>query len=109
VNSAWGGVIDTNAFGTDEFMDFIQQIGSTAVCLRQCRLRNSARGRGVAGIHDRRSAHGACQGASRQRPSRSLYKVGFLGIGNESWDCGGDMTPDYYVSQMKVYSRFVST
>jgi alpha-N-arabinofuranosidase len=35
------------------------------------------------------------------------YEVGFLGIGNESWDCGGAMTPDYYVSQMKVYSRFV--
>jgi alpha-N-arabinofuranosidase len=30
-----------------------------------------------------------------------------LGIGNESWDCGGNMTPDYYVSQMKIYSRFV--
>ena len=29
VNSAWGDVIDTNAFGTDEFMDFIDQIGST--------------------------------------------------------------------------------
>jgi alpha-N-arabinofuranosidase len=35
------------------------------------------------------------------------YKVGFMGIGNESWSCGGDMTPDYYVSQMKIYSRFV--
>src|ERR1035438_10380144 len=35
------------------------------------------------------------------------YEVGFLGIGNESWDCGGAMTPDYYVSLMKVYSRFV--
>jgi alpha-N-arabinofuranosidase len=28
LNSAWGGVVDTNSFGTDEFMDFIQQIGS---------------------------------------------------------------------------------
>ena len=37
------------------------------------------------------------------RHTRSL----FLGIGNESWDCGGNMTPDYYVSQMKIYSRFV--
>ncbi len=35
------------------------------------------------------------------------YKVGFLGIGNESWDCGGAMSADYYVSLMKVYSRFV--
>jgi alpha-L-arabinofuranosidase len=29
MNSAWGDVIDTNAFGTDEFLDFIQQIDST--------------------------------------------------------------------------------
>ena len=28
LNSAWGGVVDTNSFGTDEFMDFMQQIGS---------------------------------------------------------------------------------
>jgi len=38
---------------------------------------------------------------------RTPYEVGYLGIGNESWDCGGNMTPDYYVSQMKIYSRFV--
>jgi alpha-N-arabinofuranosidase len=35
------------------------------------------------------------------------YKVGFLGIGNESWDCGGAMTAEYYVSQLKIYARFV--
>jgi alpha-L-arabinofuranosidase len=35
------------------------------------------------------------------------YKVGYLGIGNESWACGGNMTPDYYMSQLKIYSRFV--
>jgi alpha-L-arabinofuranosidase len=35
------------------------------------------------------------------------YKVRYLGIGNESWDCGGNMTPDYYLSQLKIYSRFV--
>jgi len=31
----------------------------------------------------------------------------FLGIGNESWGCGGAMTPEYYLSQLKIYSRFV--
>ena len=35
------------------------------------------------------------------------YQVGFLGIGNESWGCGGNMTPDYYLSQLKIYSHFV--
>jgi alpha-N-arabinofuranosidase len=36
------------------------------------------------------------------------YKVALLAMGNESWDCGGNMTADYYVSQMKIHSRFVS-
>ena len=30
-----------------------------------------------------------------------------MGIGNESWACGGNMTEDYYLSQLKIYSRFV--
>ena len=33
--------------------------------------------------------------------------IAYLGIGNESWDCGGNMTPEYYLSQLKAYSRFV--
>lgn len=36
-----------------------------------------------------------------------MILITFLGLGNESWDCGGNMTPDYYLSQMKIYSRFV--
>ena len=35
------------------------------------------------------------------------YKMAYLGIGNESWDCGGNMSPEYYLSQLKIYSRFV--
>src|SRR5271157_76150 len=38
---------------------------------------------------------------------RAPYKVGYLGIGNESWGCGGHMTADYYLSQLKIYGRFV--
>jgi alpha-L-arabinofuranosidase len=32
--------------------------------------------------------------------------VPILGIGNESWDCGGNMSADYYVSQLKIHARF---
>ena len=35
------------------------------------------------------------------------YKIAYLGIGNENWDCGGNMTVDYYLSQLKIYSRYV--
>jgi DNA repair protein RadA/Sms len=34
------------------------------------------------------------------------YKVGFLGLGNESWGCGGAMSADHYVEQMKQFSRY---
>jgi alpha-N-arabinofuranosidase len=30
LTSAWGGVLDTSAFGTDKFVDFIHSIGSNA-------------------------------------------------------------------------------
>ena len=25
------------------------------------------------------------------------YKIAYLGIGNENWDCGGNMSPEYYL------------
>ena len=37
------------------------------------------------------------EGARRQRPSRALQGRLSSGIGNESWDCGGNMTPEYYL------------
>jgi alpha-N-arabinofuranosidase len=30
LNPNWGGVVESNAFGTHEFMDFVQQIGADA-------------------------------------------------------------------------------
>ncbi len=106
VNSAWGDVIDTNAFGTDEFMDFIQQIGSTPYVSVNV---GSGTPQEAAEWLEYMTAAApttlAKERAANGHPEP--YKIGMLGIGNESWDCGGAMTPDYYVSQMKVYSRFV--
>ena len=106
VNSAWGDVIDTNAFGTDEFMDFIEQIGSTPYVSINI---GSGTPQEAAEWLEYMTAAGptalAKERASNGHPEP--YKVGLLGLGNESWDCGGAMSPDYYVSLMKVYSRFV--
>ena len=106
VNSAWGDVIDTNAFGTDEFMDFIQQIGSTPYV--SVNVGSGTTEEAAEWLEYMTAA--APTALARERAANghpAPYKVGFLGIGNESWDCGGAMTPDYYVSLMKVYSRLV--
>ena len=34
------------------------------------------------------------------------YKVNWWGIGNESWGCGGNMTPEYYADVYKRYATF---
>ena len=106
MNAAWGGVIDTNAFGTDEFMDFMQQIGSQPYVSVNV-------GSGTPQEASEWLEYMTAAAPTELQKERAAnghpdpYSVGFMGIGNESWSCGGDMTADYYVSQMKIYSRFV--
>ena len=60
----------------------------------------------MARVHDGGAGDDARQGA-RRNGHPAPYKLAYLGIGNESWDCGGNMSPEYYLSQLKIYSRFV--
>jgi alpha-N-arabinofuranosidase len=107
LNSAWGNVVDTNSFGTDEFMDFIQQIGSHAYV--SVNVGSGTPQEAAEWLEYMTAA--APTALARERAANGHpdpYQVGFMGIGNESWSCGGDMTADYYLSQLKIYSRFVS-
>jgi alpha-N-arabinofuranosidase len=106
LNPNWGGVIEPNTFGTHEFMDFIDQIGSQAYLSINV---GSGTPQEAAEwleylttplpttLQKERAANG----------HPAPYKIPMLGIGNESWDCGGNMTPEYYLQQLTIYSRFV--
>ena len=106
LNPDWGGVIEPNTFGTHEFMDFIDQIGSHAYVSVNL---------GSGTVHEAADwleymTAGQATTLAKERATNghpAPYKVAMLGIGNESWDCGGNMSPDYYTSQMKDYSHFV--
>ena len=106
LNSAWGGVVDSNAFGTDEFMDFVQQIGSTAYV--SVNVGSGTPQEASEWLEYMTAAQPTALQKERAASGHpDPYQVGFLGIGNESWDCGGNMSADYYLSQLKIYSRFV--
>jgi alpha-N-arabinofuranosidase len=106
LNTAWGDVVDSNAFGTDEFMDFIRQINSTAyVSLNVGSGTPQEAAEWLEYMTAAQPTTLAKQRGANGHPDP--YRVGFLGIGNESWDCGGAMSADYYVSLMKIYARFV--
>jgi alpha-N-arabinofuranosidase len=98
---------DTNAFGTNEFMRFCQLAGA------QPYLAVNVRGMGAEDFYKwveycnspAGSTTGAEQRASGEMPSRDPFKVQFWGIGNESWGCGGNLTPEEYSAE---YRRFTA-
>jgi alpha-N-arabinofuranosidase len=106
LNPNWGGVIEPNTFGTHEFMDFMGQIGSEAYL--SVNVGSGTPREAAEWLEYLTTAQPSTLGKERGANGHPApYKVAFLGIGNESWDCGGNMTPDYYLSQLKTYSRFV--
>lgn len=106
LNPNWGGVVETNAFGTREYMDFLNQIGAEAYV--SVNVGSGTPREAAEWLEYMTAAQPTTLAKERSANGHpEPYKVRYLGIGNESWDCGGNMTPDYYLSQLKIYSRFV--
>ena len=105
-NANWGDAGEPNTFGTDEFMDFVDQIGSEAYLSVNV-------GSGTVGEAADWLAYMTAPAATAAGHDRAAnghaepYKVRFLGLGNESWSCGGAMRPVYYTDLMKRFARFV--
>jgi alpha-L-arabinofuranosidase len=106
LNPNWGGVIEPNSFGTHEFMDFLDQIGAEAFL--SVNVGSGTPQEAAEWLEYLTTSQPTMLSKERAANGHPApYKIAYLGVGNESWDCGGNMTPDYYVSQLKIYSRFV--
>jgi alpha-L-arabinofuranosidase len=105
LNPNWGGVIEPNTFGTHEFFDFAQQIGADAYLSINV---GSGTPQEASDWLEYLTADKPSALAQERRANghAAPFNVPFIGIGNESWGCGGTMTPDYYLSQLKIYSRY---
>jgi alpha-N-arabinofuranosidase len=105
LNPDWGGVIEPNSFGTAEYFDFLDQIGADAFISENI---GSGTAQEAADWFEYMTSDKpttlAKERAANGHPVP--YKVGFLGLGNESWGCGGAMSADHYVEQMKQFSRY---
>ncbi|AJP72508.1 alpha-N-arabinofuranosidase [Sphingomonas hengshuiensis] len=105
INSNWGDSVEPNSFGTDEFFDFVDQIGSEAyvsVNVGSGTVQEAADWMAYMTADPTTTA--GKERAANGHPAP--YKVKYLGIGNEAWGCGGSMTPDHYVDTMKPFARF---
>jgi alpha-N-arabinofuranosidase len=105
LNPNWGGVIEPNTFGTHEFMDFVQQIGADAYLSINVGSGTPAEAADwLEYLTTPQPSALAKERAANGHPEP--FAIPMLGIGNEAWGCGGSMTPDYYVSQLKIYARY---
>ncbi len=106
LNPNWGGVIEPNSFGTHEFMDFIDQIGAEPYV--SVNVGSGTPREASEWLEYMTTAQPTTLQKERAANGHPApYKVPYLGVGNESWDCGGNMSSDYYLSQLKIYSHFV--
>jgi alpha-N-arabinofuranosidase len=106
LNPNWGGVTEPNTFGTHEFLDFVDQIGAEAYL--SVNLGSGTPAEAADWLEYLTAAQPTALAKERAANGRQApYKIAILGIGNENWDCGGNMSADYYLSQLRLYSRFV--
>ena len=106
LNPNWGGVTEPNTFGTHEYLDFLSQIGSEAYL--SINIGSGTPQEAAEWLEYLTTAQPTALAKERAANGHpEPYKIAFLGLGNESWDCGGNMTPEYYLDLMKRYSHFV--
>jgi len=105
INTNWGNVTEDNSFGTHEFLLLCDLIGAEPVIVgnlgsgtveEMSKWIEYLNFDGVSPMTNMRKQNG------REKP----WGVSFWGIGNENWGCGGNMSPEYYVTQYKQYSTF---
>jgi alpha-N-arabinofuranosidase len=106
VNANWGNMLEPNTFGTDEYMDFLQQIGSEAYV--NVNLATGTPQEAADWLEYMTTDLPTTLGQERvANGHKAPYRVKYLGFGNESWGCGGSMSTDAYIDRLKLYSTFV--
>jgi alpha-N-arabinofuranosidase len=106
LNSNWGGVPETNAFGTHEFLDFAELIGAQAYIngnLGTGSTREMAEWLQYMTSDKDTSLTALRRANGRDRP----WKIAYFAVGNEAWGCGGNMSPAHYADLFRETATFL--
>ena len=107
VNKWWGGVTEDNSFGTHDFLNMCELLGSepylsgnvgSGTVQELADWVQYTNFNGKSPMSDLRKENG------RANP----WQVKLWGIGNEAWGCGGNMKPEYYAGEYRKYATFIS-
>lgn len=106
INTNWGNVTEDNSFGTHEFLMLCELVGAEPFIVgnmgsgtveEMSKWVEYLNFDGISPMTNMRKENG------RDKP----WGVKWFGVGNENWGCGGNMTPEYYVTQYRQYATFL--
>ena len=106
-NRYWGGTLEDNSFGTDEFMTLCEELGCDAYLGGNL---------GTGSIQEMIDwVEYLCEDLDtpmakwrKANGREKSYKLAAFGIGNEAWGGGGQMKADYYGSLFRQSAHFIS-
>ncbi|TRZ45911.1 alpha-N-arabinofuranosidase [Robertkochia solimangrovi] len=107
VNQWWGGVTEDNSFGTHDFLNLCEILGTEPYLAANV-------GSGTVKEFNEWVQYVNHKGTSPMSELREEngrlepWNVKFWGVGNEMWGCGGNMTPEYYANIYKQYATFMT-
>jgi alpha-N-arabinofuranosidase len=108
VNIWWGGVTEDNSFGTHDFLNMCELLGTepylsgnigSGTVQELSEWVGYTTFPGTSPMADLRKSNG------REKP----WGVTYWGIGNEAWGCGGNMTAEWYANIYKQYTTFMTS
>lgn len=105
VNTHWGGVTEDNSFGTHEFLDLCEVLGTEPYV---CGNVGSGSVEEMAKWVEYINFDGESPMANLRRENGrdKAWNVKLWGVGNENWGCGGNMTPAAYAEHYRRYSTY---
>ena len=105
VNTNWGYATEDNSFGTHEFLEMCERLGAEPyVC-----------GNLGSGTVEEMSKWVEYMNSPNESPMTELrkrngrenpWKVTYFAVGNESWGCGGNFSPETYAEYYRRYQTF---
>ena len=99
---------DSNHFGTHEFMFTCKAIGCEPYLAGNVRSMEARDYYQWMEYCNAPAGIGNDLAAQREKNgSREPFNVKYWGVGNESWGCGGDMTPEEYAHSYRQYSAWL--
>lgn len=105
VNNNWGGTVEDNSFGTHEFFNLCELLGCEPY------LSGNVGSGTVEELakwveYITSDSDSPMANLRRKNGREHSWNLKFLGVGNESWGCGGSMRPEYYADLFRRYSTY---